>query len=345
MSIYSKNNTILINHKDYLNNIYKNVYENGSNTTMSFRISPMLFCIVSDNKHRSLKRNHDYNDVHENTKMLKEELNNFNLGISESIKNELLTWNVSNASIVRDFAKTTFQNVNFDHIGVSGTNDSANCLKCVVKDESFLIPPLSRFICGDVAEGCRKLKGEKFDILIADPPWWNKFIRRVKAANNKLSYNMMYNEDIASIPVQHLLSDNCLIAVWCTNAPSNITAIKELIFPKWGIQYRATWFWIKVKTNLEPICAFSGGSRKQPYERVLLGSKGNVGEIPEKVLVSVPSALHSHKPPLIDVLKSFIAVEDPKTVELFARYLFPNTTSIGYEPLKWQHMSLFECIS
>lgn len=41
------------------------------------------------------------------------------------------------------------------------------------------------------------------------------------------------------------------------------------------------------------------------------------------------------------MLSSYVP-ENPQTLELFARYLLPNTTSVGYEPLKWQHISLFE---
>lgn len=45
-----------------------------------------------------------------------------------------------------------------------------------------------------------------------------------------------------------------------------------------------------------------------------------------------------------DVLKQYVNVEHPQALELFARYLLPNTTSIGYEPLKWQHISLYEML-
>ncbi|KAJ0174214.1 hypothetical protein K1T71_010360 [Dendrolimus kikuchii] len=234
----------------------------------------------------------------------------------------------------------------FDHKGINGGNTTNVPLECKIKNETFLIPPQSSFFCGCVKEQCKKLEGSKFDLVIADPPWWNKYIRRLKGANQKLSYSMMYNEDIASIPVKDLLSPNCLIAVWCTNSPSNTAAVKDLIFPSWGVEYVATWYWLKVTVDLEPICEFSFGSQKQPYERLILGKVGDVGKVPEDMLlVSIPSALHSHKPPLLDILSQYINNQNPRTLELFARYLLPNTTSIGYEPLKWQHISLYECVS
>lgn len=111
---------------------------------------------------------------------------------------------------------------------------------------------------------------------------------------------MMYNEDIADIPIKNLLATNCLVAVWCTNAPSNIDAVKNLIFPKWGVEYVTTWYWLKVTIDLEPLCPFSNGCKKQPYERLLIGKVGQVKDIPdEKLIISIPSALHSHKPPVL----------------------------------------------
>ncbi|XP_026320753.1 methyltransferase-like protein 4 [Hyposmocoma kahamanoa] len=159
-------------------------------------------------------------------------------------------------------------------------------------------------------------------------------------------YKMMYNEDIASIPVKKLLFPSCLVAIWCTNAPSNIAAVKDLIFPKWGVEYITTWYWLKVNIDLQPLCDFGYGCKKQPYERLILGKIGNIMNVPENhLVVSIPSALHSHKPPLLDLLKPFVAAKDPQVLELFARYLLPNTTSVGFEPLKWQHVSLYDKVS
>lgn len=113
---------------------------------------------------------------------------------------------------------------------------------------------------------------------------------------------MMYNGDIASIPVKDLLSPTCLVAVWCTNAPSNIKAVKNIIFPQWGVTYVTTWYWLKVTVDLKPVCPFGTGYMKQPFERIMIGRVGDV-EVPEnQLIVSVPSALHSHKPPLLGKL-------------------------------------------
>lgn len=58
---------------------------------------------------------------------------------------------------------------------------------------------------------------------------------------------MLSNEHIASIPIDTVVQPNkTLIAIWCTNAPSMIEAVKKLFFPKWRLKLLATWYWIKV---------------------------------------------------------------------------------------------------
>lgn len=52
------------------------------------------------------------------------------------------------------------------------------------------------------------------------------------------------------------------------------------------------------------ICNFNSTLGKQPFELLILGSavKENKVNIPDsKLMVSVPSAVHSHKPPLIGI--------------------------------------------
>lgn len=145
---------------------------------------------------------------------------------------------------------------------------------------------------------------------------------------------MLSNDSIANIPVDELTQPNrTLVAIWCTNAPSMIQAVKDTILPKWKLKLLATWYWIKVlevlimtnkfsyfewQKNLliifaneiyiqitkfgEVICDFSLPLKKQPFERIFIAcheNSTNDFNIPdEKLIFSVPSAIHSHKPPL-----------------------------------------------
>lgn len=310
--IYKKSDCYLIDHRKFITNVYKRTVVN-ENETVSFSLLSKLFSILNIAHKRSRKRPHNSDNLHEETMKIKAAYERFLLEIPGDIKDGLvITYKLLETSDVRDLSKELFETTLFDFMGIKGGNNADTSLKCRIKEHNFLIPSNSRFYCGCVKEQCLKLDGNKFDIVVADPPWWNKYIRRLKNANEKLSYSMMYNEDIAAIPLQNLFAENCLVAVWCTNAPSNVAAVKNIIFPKWGVEYVGTWYWMKVTVDLQPLCSFGAGCEKQPYERILLGKVGEVNDIPDgQVVVSVPSALHSQKPPLLDILSPLVKTENP----------------------------------
>ncbi|XP_063540182.1 N(6)-adenine-specific methyltransferase METTL4 [Cydia strobilella] len=338
--LYQNNCNILIDHSKYINKIYSNV--SSTDESNAYKINLCLFSIIVDKELKEVpnkKRKLQNQELNEECSRVKYMYEQFLSMLPAKLKQNRVK---STSSEVRDRAQKLFEATVFEHRGINGGNNSDSAILCTVKDNQFLIPSNCRFYCGCVKEQCEKLNGSKYDIVVADPPWWNKYIRRLKHANEKLSYSMMYNEDIASIPVRNVLSPNCLVAIWCTNAPSNIAAVKELIFPQWGVDYLTTWYWLKVTTDMEPLCDFSTGCKKQPYERIILGKVGDVKVPEDQLIVSVPSALHSHKPPLLELLSPYVKTSTPQTLELFARYLLPNTTSVGFEPLKWQHISLYE---
>lgn len=130
------------------------------------------------------------------------------------------------------------------------------------------------------------------------------------------------------------------------------------------------------------ICEFDLPLKKQPFERIFIACHNESIQdfkIPdEKLIFSIPSAIHSHKPPLhglwnnihnlsviknvhflllflfyliefiqvfvfLDLFRTYlIETDDEKSfLELFARYLLPNCTSIGLEVLKLQNLQLF----
>jgi len=64
---------------------------------------------------------------------------------------------------------------------------------------------------------------------------------------------MLTNEKLSTIPLRNLLAAGALVAVWCTNSPSNIKDLKELLFPAWGLEFVASWFWVKVDRSGSPV--------------------------------------------------------------------------------------------
>lgn len=220
----------------------------------------------------------------------------------------------------------------------------SNLGPAVVKEingSNYLFPQNSTFFSKDVSEMYKHLGNKRFDLILLDPPWWNKYIRRKRKVSSD-AYNMMYNHDLMNLPVNSLLTDDGLVAVWCTNSEQNYNSLLNDIFPNWNVTFVAKWYWVKVTTKFEPVCNFSEPPGKQPYEKLIFAHRKRSlpSPIDGKLLVSVPSAIHSHKPPLVDILKDFLP-ENPECLEIFARYLLPGWTSYGNEVLKLQHQCLF----
>lgn len=67
----------------------------------------------------------------------------------------------------------------------------------------------------------------------------------------------MYNHDLMNLPVNSLLTDDGLVAVWCTNSEQNYNSLLNDIFPNWNVTFVAKWYWVKVTTKFEPVCNFS----------------------------------------------------------------------------------------
>ena len=89
---------------------------------------------------------------------------------------------------------------------------------------------------------------------------------------------------------------------------------------------------------------WNGPSGKHPFEKIVFAHSGTADDcllsFPErKFVVSVPSAIHSFKPPLERIIQPY--VKDRDFLELFARSLTPDGVSLGNQLPLLQHASLF----
>ncbi|KAH0944465.1 hypothetical protein HN011_007296 [Eciton burchellii] len=228
-----------------------------------------------------------------------------------------------------------------------GSNDTNDTVISEAHDKKYVFPKKCMFYCYDVRDMERKMDlNNQYDFILLDPPWWNKSIRRKKMKCAEASYKMMYNQELIKIPIGKLLRSNGIVAVWCTNSSTHLYSILNEIFPSWGIACTAKWYWVKVTRTGDTICDFNSAPGKQPFELLVLGSASRSEEfyVPDgKLIISVPSAVHSHKPPLTEIVKEYLPNE-PKCLEIFARYLLPGWTSWGLEILKFQHLSLYKIL-
>ncbi|XP_053252416.1 N(6)-adenine-specific methyltransferase METTL4 isoform X2 [Podarcis raffonei] len=228
------------------------------------------------------------------------------------------------------------------------TENTTNYAKIItLMGQKYLFPPKSAFLLSDISVMQPLLDyKKKFGIIIIDPPWENKSVKR----SNR--YNYLSHWQIKQIPVPALAAPGCLVVTWVTNRQKHLCFVKNELYPHWSVRGVVEWFWVKITKSGEivfPLDSF----HKKPYEVLVLGrvqqntdvplrsSEDDVPQIPDqKLIVSVPCNLHSHKPPLTEILKAYTK-PDVECMELFARNLQPGWTSWGNEVLKFQHIDYF----
>ena len=111
----------------------------------------------------------------------------------------------------------------------------------------------------------RQLGYKKFDLILMDPPWENKHVKRalkrrkieekVQTSDSQRrihndGYEMLDNHTIGrSIPINNLLSENGLVVIYCTNSKRHQTAIQEWL-TNWNLVQVAKWYWLKVSFEI-----------------------------------------------------------------------------------------------
>ncbi|XP_036916608.1 N(6)-adenine-specific methyltransferase METTL4 [Sturnira hondurensis] len=222
-------------------------------------------------------------------------------------------------------------------------NNSSFTKIITLMGQKYLVPPKSCFLLSDISCMNPLLNcGKTYDVIVIDPPWQNKSVKR----SNRYSY--LSPLQIKQIPVPKLAAPGCLVVTWVTNRQTHLRCVKEELYPSWSVETVAEWHWLKITNSGEFVFPLDS-PHKKPYECLILGRfqektalpLRNVLPIPDhKLIVSVPCTLHSHKPPLTEVLKDYIK-PDGECLELFARNLQPGWTSWGNEVLKFQHVDYF----
>ncbi|XP_075903502.1 N(6)-adenine-specific methyltransferase METTL4 isoform X2 [Nelusetta ayraudi] len=221
-------------------------------------------------------------------------------------------------------------------------NSSDQALVVTLMGQEYVIPQNSAFLLSDFVRIQPLVQyGRNFDLIVIDPPWENKSVKRSRR------YSSLPSTQLKRLPIPLLSSPNCLVVTWVTNRQSHLQFVCDELYPHWGVEVVAQWFWVKVTTSGEYVFPLDS-PHKKPYEVLVLGRCADKSTSPletsqvedQRVIVSVPSALHSQKPSLSDVLRPYIGAE-AKCLELFARNLQPGWTSWGNEVLKFQHTSYF----
>lgn len=204
-----------------------------------------------------------------------------------------------------------------------------------------VIPEGSVYLHGTISsERSRFLKeAPKFDLIVMDPPWPNRSVRRKKGSYHTANDLDEIRETLSLIPIASSLAPDGLVAVWITNKASVLELLTSPrgLFAEWGMELVSEWTWLKVTTAGEPIVSVDSTWRK-PWERLLIAKKrgAELTRLPSqgRVIVSVPD-LHSRKPNLRPLFEDILP-PGYRALEVFARNLTAGWWSWGDEVLKFQ---------
>ena len=173
---------------------------------------------------------------------------------------------------------------------------------------------------------------EKFNIIYADPPWKyrSRNIHSKFGGGAAAHYNLMTMEEIKNLPINELAAENCALFLWVT-FPLLDEQIK--MFKEWGFTYKTLGFsWIKTNKNDKKPCFGVGYYTKSNCEVCLLGIKGQMKPVSNKVSSVIISERreHSRKP---DEIRDKIVelFGDIPRLELFARKKFDGWKAWGNE--------------
>ena len=225
---------------------------------------------------------------------------------------------------------------------MKGETGDVTVVKTIDGEGAFILPKKCRYFSADIGDLERSLGNHKFDLILMDPPWENKHISRLKRRKNETGYNTLLNQNVFDqIPIETMLETDGILVTWCTNSARHLDDLKSAI-KRWNLSVSAEWLWLKVTQSGETVSPLESSHSKLPYERLILAqSKPTISHTDGHVIVSVPSAIHSHKPPLDRILNS-LGLNCNRKLEIFGRYLLPDWTTFGNQALQLQHESYFD---
>ena len=296
--IYSENRCFLINH-DRPTNFYQDI---GGNLE-KYQLKNVLF----DNFKRKQKVKSKSINIPDDLKSLNDKIQVFLVACKSrntfpsTDEHDIDNLKTLNVELMNKFYESSTE-FGFFH----GENNLNEGRVMMLNDSSFLIPPRCRFFnkkIEDIKTFLPESEANKFDFIVIDPPWTNRYIKRVKKnSSNKQGYSMMSDEEIVKIPLENYIGKSSIVVIWSTNSDSHINAIKDKFLENWKLKLLSSWQWVKVDKNGELFCAIDGN--KKPFEQIFIATHIENFHYDKELeqnftMFSQPSSIHSHKPPLI----------------------------------------------
>lgn len=237
-------------------------------------------------------------------------------------------------------------------------NPSGECASLRIShgQPTFSVPPLSSFVLctlpttqsSKTPEPIPGLSGQKFNLVLFDPPWPNRSARRGRQYLTNHYFNIdALTQRVGDILHAHLAVDG-LAAIWVTNSEKSRRSAYDAIQSA-GLRASEEWIWLKTTTEGEPLTPVDGVWRK-PYEVLVIGkaaapdglNASDDNSMIRRVIAAVPD-VHSRKPNLREVFEqvfftpawSEAAGAPYSALEVFARNLTAGWWACGNEVLKF----------
>lgn len=226
---------------------------------------------------------------------------------------------------------------------------------------AFIVPPLANFLLCELSMSQPDTnvdlipglpRSQKFNLILLDPPWPNRSVRRSRHYQTHSYLDMdvlthyireilvvhlscrMRPEDITKRKKSQTQSKQSIAAIWVTNTSRSRNGAYEAMQSA-GLSVCEEWVWIKTTANGEPITPVDGLWRK-PYEILVIGRRdANVGGVTRRVIAAVPD-VHSRKPNLRELFEKMFSLGSLySALEVFARNLTTGWWVCGDEVLKF----------
>ncbi|QGA18124.1 hypothetical protein EYB26_005805 [Talaromyces marneffei] len=232
---------------------------------------------------------------------------------------------------------------------------------------SYTVPPASSFVLGDISPSQiysdsnnspipRLLSTEKFNIILFDPPWPNRSVRR---SSQYPTHGYLEMDSLVTIMQQTIISHlsfgdgsstkKSMVGIWTTNNAKSRQAAYDA-FSNTGLEMFEIWIWIKTTENGDLVSPLDGLWRK-PYEVLFLGRPKKDTEEDQELIKRIVAAVpdeHSRKPNLKELLEllffrgeeneirdTSFTIKEYTALEVFARNLTAGWCACGNDVLKF----------
>ncbi|KII66049.1 Methyltransferase-like protein 4 [Thelohanellus kitauei] len=232
----------------------------------------------------------------------------FKRGENNIVLDAVVNWNL-NTGWECDLSLLGYDRLTTSQLVNRIVRNGNECTILHVGDQKFIIPTNATFmICNilDIPDSLVKALG-RFNLLIIDPPWPNRSVRR---SNH---YNSLSYDQLLSFNLGRFLTPDSLVLLWITNNTKNHNFLFDQLLPRWNLVPLCLFIWVKLTQTGEPVISLDSEHRK-PYEQLLLltnrpgppflldKDKLNV----EKIIFGVAPNSHSRKPNLLRLIKRLI---------------------------------------